>query len=164
MQLPTLDQIADLPVAYTLVAPPEFQDYNGHVNVSRHHEMHMYTCEAAFGEWGFDVETIASSGVTTFSAEQHLWFTHEVHVGDEIHGYVRWLGRGGKTLHGVSILVNATTHQVASICEFVEVSIDLNARRPAPLPDHFIERIDALIEQHASLDWALPSAGAMGVR
>lgn len=162
MSIPTRDQVAQIPASLAVVAPPEFEDYNGHVNVSHHYALHMEACERALSDLGMTLERIAAEGVTVFSAEHHLTFLNEIRIGDLIEGHVRWIGRTPKILHGVSILVNGTTGDLASLCEFVEISIDLNARRSTEFPADLATAFDAATADHATLDWTVPLAGPMG--
>ena len=96
--------------------------------------------------------------------EQHLRFHDEVHVGEEISGHVRWLDRGEKVFHGISVVVNHSTGRIANTLEVVEGHVDLDSRRLAPFPDDLAQRIDAEVAAHRALTWQLPLAGAMGVR
>lgn len=162
-EIPTPGQVAEIPPSLTLVTPPEFEDWNGHVNVTHHYTLHMRACEANMAAMGVTTERIASDGSTVFSAEHHLTFLNEIHVGEELALHVRWLGRTPKIAHGISILVNLSTGVIASLCEFVELSIDLTTRRSAPFPDDIAGAIDAQVREHQALSWSVPAAGPMGV-
>ncbi len=160
--LPTLDQVNDLPPEFSLVAPPEYEDFNGHVNVSHHYALHMRACEGALATLGVTPEVIAA-GFTVFSAEHHLTYLNEIRIGDTIEGRTRLLSRTAKTVHGVSILTDTTTGLIASLCEWIEIAIDLNARRSIPFTDGIVAKFDARIAHDTALPWTLPAAGPMGV-
>jgi acyl-CoA thioester hydrolase len=134
--LPTLDQLNDLEPAFSLVAPKEYEDYNGHVNVSHHYALHMRACE----------DDMAALGINTIEGRSLL------------------LARSPKILHGISVLTDVTTGTIASLCEWVELAVDLGERRTTTFPDDIAKAIDERIAQHAALDWSLPLAGPMGPR
>ena len=162
--LPSSAEVAQLPEVCRTVAGPEWEDGNGHVNVQHFYGFHLLAAEGALRRIGVDEEyrTLRRRGV--FSMEQHLRFHDEVHVGEEISGHVRWLDRGEKVFHGISVVVNHSTGRIANTLEVVEGHVDLDSRRLAPFPDDLAQRIDAEVADHRTLTWHLPLAGAMGVR
>lgn len=161
--LPSLDELATLPPTLNLVAPPEFEDFNGHVNVSHHYALHMQACHAEMMELGIDERSL-EAGFSIFSAEHHLTFHNEIRVGDRIEGRCLLLGRNDKIIHGISVLTDVTTSSIASLCEWVEIAIDMNERRSTPFPEPIAAALDARIAEHAALGWSLPLAGPMGPR
>lgn len=162
--LPSAAEVAQLPEVCRTVAGPEWEDGNGHVNVQHFYGFHLLAAEGALRAIGVDEKyrTLRRRGV--FSMEQHLRFHDEVHVGEEISGHVRWLDRGEKVFHGISVVVNHSTGRIANTLEVVEGHVDLDSRRLAPFPDDLAQRIDAEVAAHRALTWQLPLAGAMGVR
>lgn len=161
--LPTAAQLAELPVVLSVVAPPEYEDYNGHVNVVHHYGLHMTAVEAALTDLGLTPEVIGR-GSSVFSVEHHLSYLTEIAVGDTIEGRVRFLDRGPRAVHGISVLSDVTTGAIGSLCEWVDVSVDLAQRRSVPFPDEIADALDARIARDGSLDWSLPAAGPMGTR
>lgn len=162
--LPTVDQVRELPASLTLVAPPEFEDQNGHVNVTRYYSLHMQAAEIALGGLGFDQQLIEDEKLTIFSAEHHLTFVHEVLVGQQVSVHVRLLSRSAKAMHGVSILVNDTTGRIANLLEFIELHVDLSTRRTTALRGKAADLLDRVIAEHAALDWDVPRSGPLGTR
>ncbi len=162
--LPSVAQVREIAPSLQRDLPPEFQDYNGHVNVSHHYALHMAACEADLDAMGLSIERIQREGVTLFSAEHRLMFLAEMHVGEQASGHVRWLGRSDKVAHGVIVLVNDATDRIASLCEFVELSVDLGTRRTAAFTPDVAAALDERIAAHEALGWSLPAAGPMGPR
>ncbi|USX45837.1 thioesterase family protein [Dietzia kunjamensis] len=162
--LPSVEEVLKLPAARRVVAPPEWEDGNGHVNVTHFYRFHMEAAEAELIRVGVEDTYREDRGLSVFSMEQHLRYLAEVRIGEEISAHVRWLDRGDKVFHGISVVVNHTTGALANTVEFVEGHVDLRTRRLAPFPSDLAERIDAELERHRSLPWSLPLAGPMGVR
>ena len=107
---------------------------------------------------------IRSDGFTIFSAEHHLTYLNEIRIGDQLEGRARLLGRGEKTVHGISVLTDVTTGTIAGQCEWVQMAVNLDERRSTPFPQHIAAALDAMIAEHAALPWSLPRAGTMGAR
>ena len=163
-QLPSVAEVMQIPAALTAVAGPDWEDGNGHVNVAHFYGFHVDASEAALAHVGIDEEYRTVRRLGVFSMEQHLRFHDEVHIGEEISAHVRWLDRGDKVFHGVSVLVNHTAGRIANTLEMLEGHVDLGSRRTAPFSTDVAERIDAEVARHRALTWQVPLSGPMGVR
>lgn len=163
-RLPTVDEVAQIPEACRVVAGPEWEDGNGHVNVAHFYGFHIRAAEQSLLRIGVDDDYRSSRRFGVFSMEQHLRFLHEVHIGEALSAHVRWLDRGDKVFHGISIVVNHSTGRVANTLEVLEGHVDLVARRAAPFPADLAARIDAEVAAHRALSWHVPLSGVIGVR
>lgn len=161
---PTTDDLDAIGSALTLVAPPEFEDGNGHVNVNRYYRLHMQASEQWFRAWGFDDEYRLRTGHSVFSVEHHIRFHDESLVGDELSVHLRLLGIGTKALHGQTIIANRSRGTVANTLEFIELHVDLATRRTVPMDDDLLAPLRAECERHAALPWSLPLSDTMSVR
>lgn len=162
--LPRLEQVLTLPAVQHLIAPPAWEDGNGHVNVLAHYEFHMRGSERALASLGVDDAYRARYGQSVFSVEHHVSFFDEALVGHEVSAHFLLLDRSTKLMHAVSVLVNHTTGRIANAVEFVEAHVDLRTRRACAFRPEAAERIDALLENHRQLDWNFPLSGSMGLR
>ncbi|WP_028660557.1 thioesterase family protein [Nocardioides insulae] len=162
--LPTVAEIDALGNEVRLLAPPEWEDQNGHVNVCHYYNFHMQGAHRFFEELGVHGDYLATYGQSTFTMEQHINFYDEVLIGHEVSVHTRLLARNAKLLHAASIIVNRTTGRVVNTLEYVEGHVDLTTRRTVPWQQVLAEPIDALLAQHRALDWTLPPTGTMGLR
>lgn len=158
---PTLEQVDQLPRHLSLVVPDGFQDANGHVGIKRHYEFHLAATERAMTGFGLGFDLVEKFGLGVFTAEQHLTFLSEVLVGDEISAHLRVLGASLRSAHCVSILMNRTSGQVANLFEFTEVHVDLKTRSATPFRTDTARTLDALVTEHAALDWSVPLGGPL---
>jgi len=161
---PTIDDVSALGTALSLVAPPEFEDGNGHVNVGRYYRLHMQAADAAFTELGFDDDYRARTGHSVFSVEHHIRFHDESLVGDELSVHLRLLGVAPKAIHGLTIIVNRSRGTIANTLEFIELHVDLTSRRTTPMPEDLTAGLRERLREHEALTWSLPLAATMGVR
>lgn len=164
MSLPTIEQVDELGTLLKRVVPARYEDLNGHVNVRGHYDLHMDGAEAAFAqEMGVDEDYLERTGQSSFSVAHHVQFHSEILVGHEVSVHLRHLGRGPKTIHSVTILVNRTTGRIASTLEFVEAYVDLTTRRSTAIPGELAARIDDGVARHTALDWSVPLSHQLGV-
>lgn len=161
---PTLDDFSSLGTAMSLVAMPEFEDGNGHVNVGAYYRLHMQAGDAAFAEFGFDDAYRERTGHSVFSVEHHIRFYDESLIGDELTAHLRILDVGPKALHGQTILVNRSRGTVANTLEFLELHVDLNTRRTTPMPADLLDPLRAAVATHQAMAWTLPLCGSLAVR
>ena len=161
---PAVEDVLALPAALVEVAPLEWQDGNGHVNVRRFFDLHMRGAHAALTAIGLDDDYRTSTGQSVFSVEQHIRYLDEVHVGDEVSVHLRWVARGDKVLHAMSFVVDRTTGRVVNVLEMLEAHVDLTTRRACSWAPTLAARIDDAVRAHEELPWPAPTSGAVGVR
>ena len=162
--LPTLSEVTQLREALRTVAGPEWEDENGHVNVQHFYGFHIRAADAEMTRIGFTDDYRTTRGCGVFSVEQHLRFFDEVRIGEEISAHLRWLERGDKVFHAVSIIVNHSTGRIANTLEVLEAHVDLTTRRARSMPEELAVRVDEELADHTALDWQVPLNGRMGVR
>lgn len=161
---PTAEDLDALGVFLRRVVPKEYEDLNGHVNVGRHFQMMLEGAENVYQDaWGIDV-ALAQQGEGTFTLSQQQNFYREIMIGEEVSVHVRLLDRSPKIIHGMLILFNRTTGEVATTNEFIDGYVDLEARKIIEMPSELAEMFDGLLAEHRALDWHLPLSGGLGVR
>jgi acyl-CoA thioester hydrolase len=166
MRLPTisLDQVADLPLVYRTVIPPEYEDRNGHMNVRWYLALYDAAGDAMYPMIGLDADELARSGMGGFDLEHHLWYAAEIHAGDTVAVRLRIVARSSKLMHYLMFMVNETRGVASSVFECVHAHADLKARRTAPFPAKVAAAIDDFVAAHEALGWAAPVSGAMGIK
>ena len=161
--LPTYDQIVQLPVHLDQVVPQEFIDTNGHMNIRHYFDAASlalwHVCIAA----GMDETYHAERNLSLFTVEQHLRYFSEMHVGDRFTVHGRLLDRSDKVLHGMAFVVAPGTRSLACAFEATYVHVDMTTRKSVAMPDDMATRFDAEITRGDELGWAAPVCGAMGV-
>lgn len=162
--VPTVEQVAALPLVGQHTVGPEHLDVNGHMNIG-----HWF----AFGSRGLwdrsqadfamPASYITDRGLTTFTAEQHLRYLAEAVEGDAIDVHVAAVARAPKALHAAALVVNRTRGRLACVMEGLLVHVDYTTRRPVPFPDDVAAAIDAAVEADR-VDWELPLSGSIVIR
>jgi acyl-CoA thioester hydrolase len=156
-----LEQITKLLPVYQLTIPPEYQDFNGHMNMRWYIGIFDDAGLPFYDAIQLHHDVLIASGHSTFDLEHHIHYLNEVHIGDQVTVYVRLIGRSPKRMHYLMFMVNETRGSLASIFECVNTFVDLSNRRTIPYPDQIMAHIDHLLAQHQALDWQAPICGAM---
>lgn len=164
LPLPTYDHVLQLPRSVRMIVPAEFADHNGHMNVRHYLALQDDAGFSYFTGFGFGDAYIAREHRGFFDLEQHLCYYAEVLVGQTVAIHTRVLGRSAKAVHVMSFMVNETTERVANTFEVTMAHVDLEARRTVPFEGATASALDRQIAADATVTWAAPVCGAMGVR
>ena len=78
---------------------------------------------------------------STFTAECHVRYLREIHLGDPVQVSVWLLGADEKRLHTFEELRHATEGWLSATSENMTIHIDMNARKTAPFPPDIRARI-----------------------
>jgi acyl-CoA thioester hydrolase len=161
--MPDAARLGSLPELGRVRVPAEWLDMNGHVNVQHYLGMYNLTSETMLELLGISGDWVRREQMGLVDLEHHIWFQRELHVGEEVALYIRFIGRDAKRVHGLMFMVNVADAEVASAIEFMSLAVNLETRRAAPLPAVVAERIDTLVRDHEALDWLAPRSGAIAL-
>ncbi|MBM6545447.1 thioesterase family protein [Janibacter sp. YIM B02568] len=162
--LPTFDQLASLrQYVEPLTIPTHFEDENGHVNVRHYFDLGSRAIAIVYDEMGISDDYRQDRGLGFFTAEQHLRYYAEMHVGHETSATMTVVERSDKIVHSIAYVLNRTTACLAATLESVAPHVDLTTRRVTPMPDDVARNVDRQIASQ-STSWVAPVCGAMGVR
>lgn len=163
--LPTYHEVGELPREVTgFIVPASFEDENGHMNIRHYFDLAARAISSVFSRVGITDEYRATRGLGFFTAEHHLRYFSEIHVGERISAYFRVLERSDKVVHAMVFLVNDTTHRLAFTLELIAPHVDLGRRRTAPMPADIAQAWDDEIAKTEQLSWDAPVCGSMGIR
>lgn len=162
-ELPTLDQIGELPKTYSSTIPSDYLDDMGHMNVMWYTHLFGQAIRGVLESVGLDRQYIESQSKGTFAMEKHLRYLAEVRVGEQVSIFTRVVDRQGSRFHLIQFMVNVSRTRLASTMETVSTHVDLIERRSAPLPPEITAIFDALVAEHQGLDWSPPLCGVMGL-
>jgi len=88
---------------------------------------------------------------STFTAECHVRYLREIHLGDPVRISVYLLAADEKRLHTFEELRHATEGWISATSENMTIHIDMNARKTAPFPSDIRARIQAVVDSHAAV-------------
>jgi carnitine 3-dehydrogenase len=129
--------------------PPDWTDYNNHMNEARYGQVFSDATDALMRLIGADSDYIAG-GLSYFTAEGHIRFVDEVAALEPVHVETQVLGGAGRKMH----LFHSFYHQDGRLLatgEYMLIHVDLKTRtacEPAPV---VAEKLAEIAAAHAAL-------------
>ncbi|HLX16628.1 MAG TPA: thioesterase family protein [Bradyrhizobium sp.] len=146
---------ADVPEPAPYLAPamqiePQWIDYNGHLNMAYYNVMFDRAIDEMWLQLGIGPTYMKTRHCSTFTAECHVRYLREIHLGDPVQVSVLLLGADEKRLHTFEELRHAREGWLSATSENMAIHIDMNARKAAPFPPDIKARIDSVAKAHAA--------------
>jgi acyl-CoA thioester hydrolase len=130
---------------------PQWIDYNGHLNMAYYNVMFDRAIDELWLELGIGPTYMRERHGSTFTAECHVRYLREIHLGDPVRISVFLLGADAKRLHTFEELRHASEDWLSATSENMTVHVDMAARRTAPFPSDIQGRIQEVVQAHAVL-------------
>ena len=89
---------------------------------------------------------------STFTAECHVRYVREIHLGDPVQVSVHVLAADEKRLHLFEELRHATEGWLSATSETMTLHVDMGLRKTAPFPPDVRVTIDGVAHAHAHVD------------
>ena len=125
-------------LASVMQIEPQWIDYNGHLN-----ELWL--------KLGIGPGYMRERSGSTFTAECHVRYLREIHLGDPVQVSILLVGADEKRLHTFEEMRHATEGWLSATSENMTIHIDMTARKTAPFPPDIRARIEALANAHRSV-------------
>ena len=130
---------------------PDWIDYNGHMNVAYYLLVFDHATDALLDLIGLDQTQRELTGKSVFVAEAHLTYEKEVKEDDKLHVSTQLLGSDEKRMHIFHRMFRNGRNELAATNELMVLSVDLLARRVAPLEKEVRANIETIVAAHAQL-------------
>jgi acyl-CoA thioester hydrolase len=127
---------------------PQWIDYNGHLNMAYYNVMMDRAIDELWLRLGIGPTYMKERHCSTFTAECHVRYLREIHLGDPVQISVWLLAADEKRLHTFEELRHATDGWVSATSENITLHIDMTARKVAPFPSDIRATIAAVIAAH----------------
>ncbi|TCL10096.1 acyl-CoA thioester hydrolase [Shimia isoporae] len=140
----------------------QWLDFNGHLNMAFYNVLFDRGVDQIWTELGFGPEYRERTGNTTFSAEFHLCYLRELHLGDKVRATFHLLDYDEKRLHFYQELWHEDGW-LSATGEGIGLHIDQSGPRVAPMPDEIFANVAALHQAHSILPTPERVGRVMGV-
>ena len=138
-------------LASVMQIEPQWIDYNGHLNMAYYNVMFDRAIDELWLRLGIGPEYLKERHHSTFTAECHVRYLREIHLGDPVQVSVYLMATDEKRIHTFEALRHATEGWISATSENMTVHIDMNARKVAPFPSDIRARIQAVADTHAAV-------------
>ena len=123
------------------VVLPEWIDANGHMNVAYYVLAFDLGVDALWEELGITPEYIERSYGSTFAVESHIVYEQELMEGDPYIVTSQILAYDDKRIHQFQRLYHTQKYYLAATAEWMNLHVDLEARRVSPWPDSILTNL-----------------------
>ena len=142
-----------LPVPFVsriMAVEKDWIDYNGHMNMAYYNVLFDRGADDAFELMGLGPDYASTRRLTIYTAEIHVCYVQELHLGDEVTVSFHLLEHDSKRLRAYQE-VRHREGWLAATSEVLSLHIDMAGPKVAAFPDDILERVVALRAAHAAL-------------
>jgi acyl-CoA thioester hydrolase len=130
---------------------PQWIDYNGHLNMAYYNVLFDRAIDQFWLELGIGSDYMKTRNGSTFTAECHVRYLREIHLGDPVQVSVLLVAADEKRLHIFEELRHATEGWLSATSENLTVHMDMAARKVAPFPVDIRAGIQRVLNLHCAV-------------
>jgi acyl-CoA thioester hydrolase len=130
---------------------PQWIDYNGHLNMAYYNVMFDRAVDQLWLQLGIGPAYMKERHGSTFTAECHVRYLREIHLGDPVQISILLIEADEKRIHTFQELRHATEGWVSATSENMSVHINMDLRKTAPFPADIRARIEAVAQAHSAV-------------
>jgi acyl-CoA thioester hydrolase len=156
MDMTPANALKDMPlppapfVSSVMQIEPQWIDYNGHLNMAYYNVMMDRAIDELWLQLGIGPAYMRERRASTFTAECHVRYLREIHLGDPVQISVWLIAADEKRLHTFEQLWHATEGWLSATSENMTMHIDMRTRKVAPFPPDIRAHIAAVAKAHAT--------------
>jgi acyl-CoA thioester hydrolase len=130
---------------------PQWIDYNGHLNMAYYNVMFDRAIDELWLTLGIGPGYMKERNGSTFTAECHVRYLREIHLGDPVQVSILLIAADEKRLHTFEELRHATEGWLSATSENMTIHIDMAARKTAPFPPDIRARIAEVVSANSAV-------------
>lgn len=130
---------------------PGWIDYNGHLNMAYYNVLFDRAIDQMWLELGIGPDYLKTRGGSTFTAECHVRYLREVHLGDPVQVHVYLIAADEKRIHTFEELRHAEEGWLSATSENMGMHVDMSVRKVAPFPPDIQARVDRVAAAHRAV-------------
>lgn len=130
---------------------PQWIDYNSNLNMAYYNVMFDRAVDELWLKLGIGPGYLKERNGSTFTAECHVRYLREIHLGDPAQVSILLVAADDKRLHTFKELRHAKEGWLSATSENMTIHMDMIARKTAPFPADIRSRIQTLADAHKAL-------------
>ena len=142
----------------------EWIDYNGHMNMAYYVLVFDHGTDALLDYIGISESFREQHTCSTFTAEIHITYLKEAHLGDELLIKNQLLGFDQKRVHYFQQMHNANSGELLATAEMMSLYMDMRSRRVAAMPKPIIDKLHKIEQAHQDLPRPEQVGRIIGIR
>ena len=144
--------------------PPEWIDYNGHMNVAYYTMAFDNALDEVCERLGCGETAARERRQGPMALQTQIHYLGELVEGEAFHCEALVLDADAKRMHLILSMVAEGDGRLAATYETLTLNVDLEARRSVPYPEEVASRIMALKAAHAGLERPAQAGARLGIR
>ncbi|HUF86081.1 MAG TPA: thioesterase family protein [Thermohalobaculum sp.] len=144
--------------------PPEWIDYNGHMNVAYYTLAFDKAMDELLERLGVGESFVREANMGPMALATQIHYLAELVEGAEFACDVQLLDADAKRVHCFLTMIRLADAAEAATYETLTMNVDLARRRSAPYPDWAQQRIGRLLAAHARLPRPSLAGARIGIR
>lgn len=138
-------------------------DYNGHLNMAYYNVLFDRASDQAFEILGMGLDYARERKLTIYTAEVHVCYVQELHLGDRVTATFHLLDHDEKRLRAYQE-IRHLDGWLAATSETLSLHIDMSGPKVAPFPADVAARVEAMRAAHAGLPMPERAGRSIGIR
>jgi acyl-CoA thioester hydrolase len=138
-------------------------DYNGHLNMAYYNVIFDRGSDEVYEMLGIGPSYARERKLTIYTAEVHVCYVQELHLGDRVTVHFQLLDHDEKRLRAYQEIRHVDGWLAAS-SESLSLHVDMAGPRVASFPADIAERIAAMRAAHAALPMPERAGRSIGIR
>lgn len=138
-------------------------DYNGHLNMAYYTVLFDRCADEAFALLGMGPRYAEERRLTTYTAEIHICYVRELHLGDSVTSTFHLLDHDEKRFHVFQELRH-TDGWLAATAETLTLHVDMSGPKVCPMPPDIFANLQAMRAAHAALPVGERAGRSIGIR
>ncbi len=137
-------------VSRVMEVEKDWIDYNGHMNMAYYNVLFDRCSDEAAELIGLGPDYARERGLTFYTAEIHVCYVRELHLGDKVTVTFHLLDNDEKRMRAYQE-IRHVDGWLAATSESLSLHVDMAGPRVAPFPPDILARVEAMRAAHAGL-------------
>ena len=142
---------------------PDWIDYNGHMNMAYYNVLCDRAADEFYPTIGFGEDYARTRGHTTYTAEFHVCYLRELHLGAKVRVHSWMLDFDEKRFHTYQE-IHHEDGWIAATGEALGLHIDMSGPRVAKMPSDVFERLTTFAAAHKPPQWPERAGRSIGIK
>jgi acyl-CoA thioester hydrolase len=138
-------------------------DYNGHLNMAYYNVLFDRCSDDAFEIMGLGPNYAKERRLTIFTAEVHICYVQELHLGHNVTVTFQLLDQDEKRLRAYQE-IRHVDGWLAATSEQLALHVDMAGPKVAPFPADIMAKVEAMRAAHAALPMPERAGRSIGIR
>lgn len=150
-------------VSQVMEAEKDWIDYNGHLNMAYYNVIFDRCSDGAFDLLGMGADYANSRKLTIYTAELHLCYVRELHLGDKVTVTFQLIDHDEKRLRAYQE-IHHVDGWLAATSETLSLHIDMSGPKVASFPEDIQAKVNAMGAAHAGLPMPERAGRSIGIK